>query len=92
METGYNGNGRPVITIEQTEKQGRSWQETKYTIRTPEGTFNRLTADEVLSTINSYENPVLDINRKISGKAKRYFRERVNREPSIPLEFAYQKV
>jgi len=92
MEKRYNGNGRAVLTIEQKRNQGRSWQEMEYTVRTPDGTFNRLTADEVVTTIMSYKNPVLDINRRISGKAKRYFREQANRAPPIPLEFVYQEV
>ena len=64
----------------------------EYTIRTPDGAFNRLTADDVVSAIQSYENPVLDINRKTSGKAKRYFRDQANRTHSMPLELAYQEV
>ena len=92
MKNGYNGNGRPVITIDHSRKQGQSWQEMKYTIRTPEGTFNRLTADEVVSAIMSYKNPVLDINRETSGKAKRYFRDQANRTHSMPLKLAYQEM
>ena len=92
MKNRYNGNGRPVIGINPIGKHGRSWQEMEYKIDTPEGSFNRLTADEVASAIMSYENPVLDINKKISGKAKRYFRDQATRAPSVPLEFAYQEV
>ena len=92
MKNGYNGNGRPVITIDHSRKQRRSWQEIEYKLHTPDGPYNGLTSDEVVDVIQSYKNPVLNIDRKVSGKAKRYFREQANRAPSMPLEFAYQEV
>ena len=92
METGYNGNGRPVLGIEQKRNHSDSWQEVEYTLHTPDGTYKGLTSEEGVDVIHSYKNPVLDIDKKISGKAKRHFREQSNKSPSIPWEFVYQEV
>lgn len=86
---GYNGNGRPVVTIYLSGNHVPPL----FTLHTPEGPQRNLTYDGAANVLASYPvKPKLEFNegnRKFPGGAKQFFRSAIS---GMPLPEALQEV
>ncbi len=76
---GYNGNGRPVITIYQ---HGGPWTGAVYILHTPNGVHKNLTPEAVKDVLVSYlVRPVIECQVGVCGNAKTFFRSAISGMP-----------